>query len=333
MKKATISDVAREAEVSKATVSRVINNAPSVDDELRERVLVAIEKLGYQPSRAARQMKKNLQDAVGFMVPSISDAIFGSIIQSAQDYAYEKKMGILPYSTADDLKRQKRYLDGMLTDNIAGLVVVPAPNTDPTTLRNLQKQGIPIVLLDRKLAGVDADYIGSDNTQGAYEATMHLIDWGYRRIATIAGSQLVSTGVERLTGYRMAMTEADIPIEPEYIQYGNFDEDDSYQALKTLVELDNPPEALFVSNDAMTIAILHAVRDLGIHVPDDLAIISFDEIPLAELLTPSLSTVEQATEALGQEALRLLFDRMKNRDRATRIVRIPTKLNIRESSN
>jgi len=333
MKKATISDVARKANVSKSTVSRVINNAPSVDEELRERVLAAIEKLDYQPSRAARQLKKNLKDAVGFMVPSISDTIFGAVIQSAQDYAYKKKMGILLYSTADDLERQKRYLDDLLTEEIAGLVVVPAPNTNPQVLRNMQDQGIPIVLLDRKLVGIDADYIGSDNTQGAYDAVTHLIDCGYTKIATIAGSQLVSTGIERLIGYRMAMTEANLPIAPDYIQYGNFDDHESYQALKTLIKLDNPPEAVFVSNDAMTIAVLRAVRDLGIRVPHDIAIVAFDELQLSELLTPSLTTIEQATEALGQEALRLLFDRIKRQDRrATRIVRIPTKMNIRNSS-
>ena len=333
MKKATISDVARKANVSKSTVSRVINNAPSVDEELRERVLAAIEKLDYQPSRAARQLKKNLKDAVGFMVPSISDTIFGAVIQSAQDYAYKKKMGILLYSTADDLERQKRYLDDLLTEEIAGLVVVPAPNTNPQVLRNMQDQGIPIVLLDRKLVGIDADYIGSDNTQGAYDAIAHLIDCGYTKIATIAGSQLVSTGIERLIGYRMAMTEANLPIAPDYIQYGNFDDHESYQALKTLIKLDNPPEAVFVSNDAMTIAVLRAVRDLGIRVPHDIAIVAFDELQLSELLTPSLTTIEQATEALGQEALRLLFDRIKRQDRrATRIVRIPTKMNIRNSS-
>lgn len=333
MKKATISDVAREADVSKSTVSRVMNNAPSVDDELRERVLVAIDKLDYQPSRAARQLKKDLQDAIGFIVPSISDTIFGAVIQSAQDYAYEKKMGILLYSTADDLDRQKRYLDLLVTQEIAGLVVVPAPNTNPDILRNMQEQGIPIVLMDRKLIGIDADYIGSDNTQGAYDAVAHLVAQGYTQIATIAGSQTVSTGVERLTGYRMAMTDADLPIPPEYIQYGNFDEATSYEVFKTLISLDNPPDAIFVSNDAMMIAVLRAVRDLDICVPDDIAIVAFDELTLSNLLTPSLTTVEQATEALGMEALRLLFDRIKRKDRrATRIVRIPTKMNIRQSS-
>ncbi|MEM9951779.1 MAG: LacI family DNA-binding transcriptional regulator [Chloroflexota bacterium] len=332
MNKSTISDVAREADVSKSTVSRVINDVPNVDPELRERVLVAIDKLDYQPSRAARTLKKDLKDVVGFLVPSISDTIFGDVMQGAEDYAYEKQMGILPYSTADDLERQQRYLDGFLAERVAGLVVVPAPQTDPQVLHTIQAQGIPIVLLDRKLTGFEADYIGSDNIQGAHDAVTHLIEEGYTRIATIAGSQQVSTGVDRLTGYRTAMAEHNLTIQPDWIQFGNFNKQDSYQAFQNLLQLDKIPEAIFIANDAMTISVLRAVRDLGICIPDDLAIAGFDELLIADLLTPALTTIEQAAESLGQEALQLLFDRIQYPNRPTRIVQIPTKINIRESS-
>lgn len=332
MKKTTISDVANEANVSKSTVSRVINNVPNVDADLRERVLEVINRLDYQPSRAARILKKDLQDVIGFLVPSITNTIFGAVLQGAEDYAYKHQMGIIAYSTADDLQRQQMYLDALQAEQLAGLVIVPAPGTDPQILSSMQSQLTPIVLLDRKLQGVQADHIGSDNLQGSYSAINHLIDNGYTRIAIIAGAQNVSTGVERLNGYRLALTEAKIDINPEWIIIADFDERKSYIALKTLMEQDNSPDAIFVANDAMTIGALYAIKDLGIRVPDDLAIIGFDELPLAELLSPSLTTIEQTSDVIGQEAMRLLFDRIQQPNRSIRSVQISTKFNIRQST-
>lgn len=332
MKKVTISDVAREAKVSKSTVSRVLNDVPNVATELRERVLQAIDKLDYQPSRAARTLRKDLRDMVGFIVPSIKDTIFGSVLQGAQDFAYQNQIGIFAYSTTDDLERQQMYFDSLLSEQLAGLVIVPAPGTNPKVLASMKSQGLPIVLLDRKLPGFEADFIGSDNLQGAYDAVHHLINQGYRCIATIAGSQNVSTGIERLTGYRMALTEANLEINPNWITYGNFNRQTSFLKLKSLMQLDNPPDAVFVANDEMAIGALQAIQDLDLQVPDELALVCFDELPLANLLTPSLTTIEQSTQVLGEEALRLLIDLIKQTDRSMRLVQIPTKLNARASS-
>lgn len=332
MQKATINDVARIANVSKSTVSRVLNGATNVDPVLRQRVLSAIDQLDYQPTRAARVLKKDLNDLIGFVVPKITDTIFGAILQSAEQLAYEHKMGILAYSTADDLDRQQMYLDNLQAEKPAGIVLVSAPNTAPRVITNLQAQGIPIVLLDRKLAGVEADCIASDNFQGAYNATAHLIANGHDRVATIAGLQSTSSGVERLNGYRYAMSAAKRHIHPQWVQYGNFDRHQSYEALKTLVDLKHPPDALLVANDEMMIGVLYAIRDLNIRVPDELALVGFDELPLADLLLPSLSTVEQPAAAMGHEALRLLLERIQQPERPIRTVHIPTRLNIRDSS-
>ena len=332
MKKSTISDVAREANVSKATVSRVLNNAPNVADELRERVMEAIQKLDYQPSRAARVLKMNLQDVIGFLIPSITDSIFGAILQSAQDLAYENKIGILAYSTADNLKRQQMYLDNLQAEQVAGIILVPAPDTNPEVLSSVQEQGIPIVLLDRKLEKFDGDCIASDNVKAASSAVNHLIENGYTKIATIAGSQNVSSGIERLNGYRLALEQAKLPINPDWIKFGNFTEKDSYIALKSLIEQDNRPDALFIANDAMTIGALRAIRELDIDIPNELAIIGFDELSLANLLQPTLTTIEQATESIGQESLRMLFDRIQRPERIARIIQFPTRINVRESS-
>jgi LacI family transcriptional regulator len=265
-------------------------------------------------------------------VPSITDTIFGAVIQAAEDYAYMNDMGIVANSTSDNLERQQMYLNSLLTEPLAGIVVVPAPGTQPDILITMQEQGIPVILLDRKLQGLEADYIGSDNIQGAYEAVKHLIDNGYRRIATVAGARNVSTGVDRLTGYHMAMAEARLEVKTNWVQHGDFDEQKSYAAIQSLIEQSHPPDAVFVANDAMMIGALQAIKDFGVRVPDDLALVGFDELPLVDLLTPALTTVEQSAEDLGKEAIRLLLDRVKSANRAVRIVQIPTKLNIREST-
>ncbi|MEO0563863.1 MAG: LacI family DNA-binding transcriptional regulator, partial [Chloroflexota bacterium] len=332
MQKSTINDVARVAGVSKSTVSRVINNVANVDPELRERVLATMTELDYQPTRAARVLKKDLNDLIGFLVPRITDTIFGGVLENAEQLAYENKMGILAYSTTDDLDRQDMYLENLQAERPAGIILVPAPGTEPNTVASIQAQGIPVVLLDRRLNGLQADCITSDNYQGAYVGTNHLIANGFTKVATIAGLQTVSSGVERLNGYRFAMANAQLEVPPEWITYGGFDVDQSYAALKNLMQLKNRPHALFVANDDMMIGVLYAIRDLRIQVPEELAIVGFDEISLADLLSPRLTTVEQSVPALGQEALRLLLDRIHQPDRAVRTIQIPTRLNVRESS-
>lgn len=332
MQKPTIADVARNAKVSKATVSRVLNDVASVDPSLRKRVTSAIKKLNYQPSRAARTLKKNLLDVIGFLVPSITDTIFGAVLQGAEDFAYQNKMGIIAYSTADSLERQKMYLENLQSEQLAGLILVPAPNTDLAFLLSIQSKGIPIVLFDRKIEGFQGDHIASDNFQGAFMAVEHLIDNGYKRIATIAGSQNVSSGIERLNGYREALTSKGLELDQELIKFGNFDEHESYKATKALLSQATKPDAVFVANDSMTIGALHALKDLGINIPNQLAVVGFDEQPLANLLHPTLTTIEQEATALGHEALRIFLDRIQNPDRPNRTVLMPTKLNIRESS-
>jgi len=332
MHKPTISDVAHEAEVSQATVSRVLNNVDSVDDALRERVKVAINKLNYQPSKAARTLKKNLQDVIGFLVPTITDTIFGSVLQGAEDVAFENKMGIIAYSTADDLKRQKRYLENLQSEQLAGLILVPAPGTTLKSLEGVQAKGLPIVLLDRKIEDFKGDYIASDNYRGSYNATEHLIQNGYKRIATIAGSQQVSSGVERLNGYRQALVDNGLEVDPSLIKIANFNEKESYEATKLLLLNGPKPDAIFIANDWMTIGTLNAFKELGKKHSKNIAVVSFDEQPLASLLDPPLTTIEQESRALGNEAIRLFLERLRNPNRPNRMVLIPTKMNIRESS-
>src|SRR5436190_1565836 len=222
MAKVTIQDVAEHAHVSKATVSRVLNGDPNVAQELQRRVQRTVEILGYQPNRAARRLKKNLNDVIGFLIPDISDPFFASMLRGAEDLAYEHGVGILPYSTSDDLIRQQVHLDMLEGERVAGLVIVPAPSTRPEMLMNMGHPSTPFVLLDRYMEGFIADSVRVDNGRGAYSAIQHLIGLGYTRIALMSGLPELSTGWERLQGYKLALSDAGLPFDESLVKSGYF---------------------------------------------------------------------------------------------------------------
>jgi len=331
MAKVTIQDVAIHAHVSKATVSRVLNGDHGVAEELRLRVQQAAEALGYQPNRAARRLKKKLNDVIGFLIPDISDPFFASMLRGAEDLAYEHGIGILPYSTGDDLTRQQVHLDMLEGERVAGLVIVPAPFTQPEMLLNMGQPATPFVLLDRYMEAFEADSVRVDNLRGSYAAIRHLINLGYTRIAMISGLPELSTGRERLQGYRLALSDAGLPADDSLVKPGYFRFGGGYQATQDLILLSNPPEAIFVANILMMGGCLTAIRDLKAHVPEEVALIGFDDLPLGEVLCPPLTVVSQPMAELGREAVRLLLQRIQNPEAVSRIVTLPTQLIVRES--
>jgi LacI family transcriptional regulator len=331
MVKTTIGDVAAHAGVSKATVSRVLNNDPNVADDLRLRVQKSAQALGYKPNRAARRLKKNLNDVVGFLIPGIQNPFFASILRGAEDLAYENGIGILAYSTADDVARQQVYLERLQGDHVAGIVIVAAPSTRADTFTSLSDANIPVVLLDRSSDEVDVDVVRVDSLRGAYLAVQHLIALGYKRIGTINGLTELSTGRERLQGYRLALADAGLPAHEDLITAGDFLESGGYEAMRRLMHLAKPPDAIFVANNLMMVGALTAIRELGIRVPEQVALVGFDDLPLSALLTPPLTVMAQPTYELGREALRLLMQRMKTPDALPRTVTLPAQLIVRES--
>lgn len=331
MAKTTIGDVAAHAGVSKATVSRVLNNDPNVAEDLRLRVQKSAKTLGYKPNRAARRLKKNLNDVVGFLIPGIQNPFFASILRGAEDLAYESGIGILPYSTADDVARQQVYLERLQGDHVAGIVIVAAPSTRADTFTSLSDANIPVVLLDRSSDEIDVDVVRVDSLRGAYLAVQHLIGLGYTRIGTISGLTELSTGRERLQGYRLALADAGLRAHEELITAGDFLESGGYNGMRRLMRLAEPPDAILVANNLMMVGALTAIRELGIRVPEQVALVGFDDLPLSALLTPPLTVMAQPTYELGREALRLLMQRMKTPDALPRTVTLPAQLIVRES--
>ena len=329
MSQVTIKDVAQRAGVSRSTVSRVLNNQRYVAADVRERVLNTMDALGYQPNRAARRLRANRSDLLGLIIPDIQNALFLSLVRAVEDLAYAHQMNVILCNTDDNPDKQKSYLEVMQAQQAAGLLVIPTGTQDASMLAPVRDAGIPIVLLDREIA-LEADTVLVDNVGGTRLAISHLISLKYRRIAIIAGMQNLTPGRERLRGYTETLAEFGIPIDEELIKLGNFKVESGYALTYELMQSSDPPDAIFVSNNLMSLGCLRALHELKIAIPDQVALVGFDDMPWAEDLNPPLTTVAQPSYEMGQQALELLLKRMSCREMPYRKIILQPRLFVRE---
>jgi LacI family transcriptional regulator/LacI family repressor for deo operon, udp, cdd, tsx, nupC, and nupG len=219
----------------------------------------------------------------------------------------------------------------MQAENVAGLILAPCPLTEASALDSVRRSGLPLVVLDRTIDGLDADIVKVDNIQGAYTAVKHLLDLGHERIATIVGSASLSTGRERLRGYEDALRDAGVSVNPALIKRGDSQKEDGYVLARELMLAGEPPTALFVGNSLMTLGALQAMRELNVRVPQDVALVGFDDMPWSSELCPPLTAISQPTYELGREAVDLLLRRLAEPNALLRTVVLQTHLVIRES--
>jgi LacI family transcriptional regulator len=327
----TIKDVAARAQVSWATVSRVLNNNPSVDDALRSRVLEAVQSLGYQPNPSARRLRRRSSDVVGLLISDIQNPFFLSIIRGVEDAAYAHQFSIVLCNSDEDQPKQQRYLHVMAAERVGGIIISPTFNTDAASLDRLSKAGIPIVVLDRLIDGLASDTVKVNNVQGARDAVQHLLGLGYRRIGLINGPLHLTTGQERFQGYQAAHQAAGLAVSPALVRFGDFRAESGYQLTRELVHLPERPDALFVGNNLMTLGALRALRESGLRVPQDMPVLGFDDMPWSSELSSPLTAISQPTFELGQEAVNLLQRRLTDPDAPYRTVVLQTRLIVRES--
>lgn len=328
---ATIYDVARHAKVSAATVSRVLNGQSSVDPALAERVLSAVAELGYRRNSMARNLRQKRSTLWAVIVSDIQNPFFTSMVRGVEDVASAAGYSVVLCNSDEDPVKEAAYIAAALSDQMAGVII--SSSTDRTeNVQMLQESGCPVVVIDRELADIVADTVLVDNVHGAEMATRHLIDQGYQRIACITGPNHLSTAVQRLDGYRLAMTSAGLPIDEALVRFSDFRERGGHDTMQELLDHDQAPGAVFVTNNLMTVGVLECLAERGMGVPADVGVVGFDDIPWAELVRPSITTVAQPTYAEGQQAAELLVKRLDDRDAPpTKIVLQPT-LHVRDSS-
>ncbi|HEY2468145.1 MAG TPA: LacI family DNA-binding transcriptional regulator [Terracidiphilus sp.] len=324
-------DIAKRAKVSLGTVSHVVNGSVAVREPLRQRVLKAIQELGYQPSQLARGLRRDYTNMIGMIIPDITNPFFPALVRAAEDVAFTHQFRMVLCNSDNNPEKEASYWSEMQSYLPAGLLLIPAvgSNLHEQPLRN--GRVTPTVCIDRKPVGWKGDVVRADNEGGSYAATRHLIDQGHHQIATVTGSPDVGTAKERLRGYRRAMKEAGLTVPPNYIEKGNFDRSSGFEAGLRLLRPATRPTAIFAGNDMMAMGVLLALRELGLHCPEDVSVVGFDNLDATELLQPSLTTVAQSAYRMGTTAANLLLERISGIKAPPREVVLETELIRRDS--
>ncbi len=330
----TIRDVAKRAGVAPITVSRVINDSDYVSQETRKRVEAAVEELGYVPNMLGLSLRFKQTMTLALVLSDITNPFWTTVARGVEDVAQANGYSIILCNTDESEAKQEQYLQMLLRRRIDGFLLVPASSSDPKPVQLIQKQGIPVVLLDRRIADVQADIVRADSADGAYQLTQHLLSLGHRRIAMLTGPQIVSTAVDRANGYRRALTDAGLPDSAIRIQWGEFTQESGHLMAIQALAASPPPTALFAANNFIAIGVLQALREKGLHVPDDIALVTVDDTPQTFLIDPFLTVVTQPAREMGQQAAQLLLDRLNDAiDAEYQHIVLPTEMFIRASSN
>ncbi|MFT4105337.1 MAG: LacI family DNA-binding transcriptional regulator [Lacrimispora sp.] len=309
----TIKDVAIRANVSSATVSRVMNNKGYFSDSVRKRVLDAIEELDYTPNLMASSLSKNRVKIIGVIVPDICNTFFSKIFYAASKLAEQNDYRVILYNTDDNMASEMSALQDMISYRVSGIIMTPVSDqydANAELLNNIQSSGVPVVFVDREMKGVSCDGVFVDNIRSSYEATERLLQEGHRKIAIVAGPQDTIPGRERMLGYMNALRDWGVQVPPEYITYGDFKTDKSYQVMMELMESEDPPTAVFSCNNLMTLGCIQAIRTHNKRIPDEISLVGFDEVELLDVLGYQITVVSRAISEMGTIAMQLVLDRI-----------------------
>ncbi len=323
----SIREVARAAQVSPATVSRVLNGSTKVRADYRRRVLDVVDRMDYRPNRLARNLRRQKAEMIGVVVSDIENPHFSEAVRVIEDAAYRDGYRVLLCNTDETPEKQRTYLEMLADERVLAAIVSPADRKG-AGMEALLDLGIPVVCFDREVDDPRADAVVCDNVEGLRRATEHLIWLGHERIAYLGGRLDVETGAERLEGYTTTMRAAGLVPFP---LNGGFRVDAAEHAVDRLLATSPPPTALLVANNLMTLGALRAIRRAGVTVPSDLALVAVDDPPWAELIDPPLTTVAQPVRALADAAMALALERIEGRRAEARRVVLPLELRIRRS--
>ena len=327
----TMKDVARLAGVSTSTVSHVINNNRFVSDGVREKVEQAIRHLNYAPSALARSLKINQTHTIGMLLTTSSNPFYAEVVRGVEESCYQRGYSLILCNTAGDEERMNRSLETLMQKRVDGLLMMCTESHLPSADILNRYPSIPTVMMDWAPFEGRGDIIQDNALLGGELATQHLIDSGYTRIACIAGPQDKTPARMRLEGYRNAMTKSGLEILPGYVVNGDFEFQGGYNGMVELLALETPPEAVFTSNDAMAVGVYHALYQAGMQVPQQMAVMGYDDIELARYLTPPLSTIHQPKDALGELAIDTLLHRLSNPDASQQTLVLTPELVVRGS--
>ena len=324
-------EVAEQAGVSVTTVSHVINNSRPVNPETKTRVEQAMQVLGYQPNVLARSLRRGKSQTIGVILPDNANPYFAEVVRGIEDTSFSNGYSVMLCNSDNDLEKEHLYTNVLIEKQVDGIIFVAAGLSEEN-INNLQKRGVPSVLVDRQVPGVEIDSVFADNQAGGFLAVNHLVALGHTAIACITGPRGVRSSSERIAGYRQALEAAGIHPDPGWVVEGDFQVQSGYAGAEQLLKLDNTPSAIFACNDLMAIGAYRFAREKQLRIPQDISIIGFDDIRLAEFTNPPLTTIRQSKAKMGAQAAELLLGRIANGNQSFRQEIIPVQLVVRAST-
>jgi LacI family transcriptional regulator len=329
---ANMKDIARIAGVSLGTVSNVLNHSAKVRAPLKERVLKAVQEAGYQPSQLARGLRRDKTNVIGMVIPDITNPFFPAVVRGAEDVAYSSGYRLILCNTDNDHAKELIHLNELRTFLPAGLIIIPSSFSDLTAQAEFYRRaGTGVVCVDRLPKNWAGDSVTAHNLKGAFDATRHLIEMGHKRLAMIVGPQHLTNARDRLNGFKKALREAKIQIAPAYIQEATFDRHGGYAKATTLLRLIPRPTAILAGNDMIALGVLRAIQESGLSCPRDVSVMGFDDLDMAEVTYPPLSSVSQSGYELGSTAARILIARLHGDKSPAKHIVLKTAISFRGS--
>ncbi|EGQ9169027.1 substrate-binding domain-containing protein [Vibrio cholerae] len=328
---ATMKDIARLAGVSTSTVSHVINKSRFVSDEIAERVNNAAQQLNYAPSALARSLKMNRTKTIGMLVTTSTNPFFGEVVKGVERSCYHQGYNLILCNTEGDNQRMKASINTLLQKRVDGLLLMCSTLEGERLDVFDRYPDIPIVVMDWGPILFASDKIQDNSLQGGYMAAKHLIECGHKEIGCITGPLIRHQAQMRYEGYKRALAEAGIAINPDWIVESDFECEGGYQAFEKLYQRGKLPSALFVSNDMMAMGVIQAANQRGLRIPDDLSLIGYDDVHIAKFMTPALTTIHQPKYRLGKAAIDTLLYRLENPDTTAQVVQLEPTLVVRNS--
>lgn len=335
MEAITIKDIAKALNLSTSTVSRALRDSYEINPETKRLVLEYAEKMHYKPNPIALSLKENRSRSIGVMVPEIANHFFSQAINGIEAAAYARGYHLVIFQSQESYEREVEKVEHLVARRVDGLIMsLSSQTTDIQHLHSLRERGMQLVFFDRIPAGIETHKVVADNVQGAFDATLHLLEKGHRRIAHITSQPGLSITGERLKGYLSALEQFGVPFDEDLVKYCSYAQEEVAANLDALFSLPLPPDAFITASDRLALGYYAGLKRRRIRIPQDVAFIGFSNLSVAELLNPAMSTVVQPAFEMGQTAAELLLNLIEKKPKQPeyKTVSLPMELCVRESS-
>ena len=315
----TIHDIARELKISASTVSRALQNNPRISLKTREKIIALANSMGYRPNIMASNLRNKRSNTIGIVVPLINRYFFSAVISGVEEVAFKAGYTVMISQSNDLANKEISIVHSMFANRVDGLIIsIAMQPTNYEHLKIFRKKNIPLVFFDRTVAEIDTNKIVVDDFMGGFRVTQHLIEQGYKRIGHMAGPQNLQTYLDRKNGYIEALSKNGISYDESLVVTNSLTSEDGVDAVQYLMNLPNPPDAIFCGNDTTALSSMIYLRDKGIRIPEDFGIVGFSNEPFSKVVSPSISTIAQPGFLMGQKAAELILNQIEHKEKASK---------------